>query len=235
MLKVKTPSGAGQAAVLGKGFEMHKSSLIRMEWFAETFLPRDDRRLKILDVGSYNVNGCYRDYFPQERFDYTGLDMQAGPNVDIVPRSLYNWTEIETDSFDVVISGQVFEHSEFFWLTAAEMTRVLKKDGYMCVIAPNGFLEHRYPVDCWRFFTDGMIAIARYLNLEVLHAHTNCAPSPEHADWYSKVKADAMLVARKPYAGKAQTVDPETYQCVPADQAAVRSGLIPFAEPVRRK
>lgn len=211
---------------------MHKGSLLRMAWFAEKFIPQGGPRLKILDVGSCNVNGTYRDFLPADRFDYTGLDMAAGPNVDVVPEFLYSWSELEDDAFDIVISGQVFEHAEFFWLTAAEMTRVLKKDGLMCVIAPNGFAEHRYPVDCWRFFTDGMIAIARYLNLEVVHAHTNCAPSPEHTEWYHTAKADAMLVARKPYVGKARVIDPAQYRCVPADQEKFRAGLVPFA---RRK
>lgn len=30
----------------------------------------------------------------------------------------YDWQEIETDSFDLVISGQAFEHIEFFWITS---------------------------------------------------------------------------------------------------------------------
>lgn len=80
-----------------------------------------------------------------------------------------------------------------------EMARVLKKDGLLCVIAPNGFGEHRYPVDCWRFFSDGMIALARYTSLTVIHSHTNAAPSPSHHKWFSKCCADSILIATKPY------------------------------------
>lgn len=78
--------------------------------------------------------------------------MEEGPNVDVVLKNPYDWDAIESDSFDLVISGQAFEHIEFFWKTMEEMTRVLKKDGLLCLIAPNGFGEHRYPVDCYRFF-----------------------------------------------------------------------------------
>ena len=41
---------------------------------------------KVLDIGSYDVNGCLKPLF---RFDaeYTGLDMREGPNVDIVGNS----------------------------------------------------------------------------------------------------------------------------------------------------
>ncbi|HEY8063934.1 MAG TPA: class I SAM-dependent methyltransferase [Methylosinus sp.] len=207
---------------------MHKSSLLRMEWFTQTYLARQDHKIRVLDVGSCGVNGTYRAYFQHPRFDYVGLDIEAGPNVDFVPRSPYSWKEIEDDSFDVVISGQALEHIEFFWVTIAEMTRVLKKDGILCIIAPNGFSEHRFPVDCWRFFTDGMIALARYVNLQVLHAHTNSAPSKSDKDWYSASNADAMLVAKKPYSGKPLPIDLEHYRCKPADQEIHRQGMIPY-------
>ncbi len=41
---------------------------------------------------------------------YTGLDMAAGNNVDIVLRTPYVWHEVASGSADVVISGQAFEH-----------------------------------------------------------------------------------------------------------------------------
>jgi len=207
---------------------MHKSSLLRMEWFVNHFLPDEGRKLDVLDVGSYDVNGSYRAYFDEARFVYSGLDMEAGPNVDIVPASPYVWRQISDDSYDVVVSGQALEHIEYFWITVSEMTRVLKKGGILCIIAPNGFAEHRYPVDCWRFFADGMIALARYVNLEVLHAHTNCGPSSDHKQWFSESTADSMLVARKPYSGKARLIDLEQYQCIPADLELARGNLVPY-------
>lgn len=207
---------------------MHESSMLRMEWFVKNYVPVQEHKLKVLDVGSYNVNGTYRVYFPDTRFDYVGLDMAAGPNVDIVPANPYSWKEIDDNCYDIVISGQVLEHAEFFWVTVSEMTRVLKKDGLLCIIVPNGFGEHRYPVDCWRFFTDGMIALARYVNLQVLHAHTNCAPTKEDTRWLYPNCGDAMLVASKPYSGKANLVNLEEYKCVPADLSAARGGLVPL-------
>ena len=211
---------------------MHKSSMVRMTWFVDQYLSKLDRRpLKLLDVGSYDVNGNYRKLFADPRFEYAGLDMHAGPNVDIVLTNPYDWSSIATDSFDVVISGQAFEHIEFFWLTMSEMVRVLKKNGLLCLIAPNGTPEHRTPVDCYRFFTDGMLALARYTGLEPLHAHTNCAPSVFDKRWSHEGEEDAMLIARKPYDGATRHPDLRTYTCVPGDQAAVRQGLVPYVKP----
>jgi hypothetical protein len=87
-------------------------------------------------------------------------------------------------------------------------------------------MEHRYPVDCYRFFSDGMLALARYVSLEPLHAHTNSAPSLADIDWYSRSKADSILVARKPYAGPTRYPDFKTFQCVPADQELLLGGFV---------
>lgn len=147
-----------------------------MQWFVQNHL-RNGEKYRVLDVGSYGVNGTYKEIFASQPFEYVGLDMQAGPNVDIVPANPYIWKEIASDSFDVVISGQAFEHIEFFWLTMKEIARVVRPGGLICIIAPRGFGFHRYPVDCYRFDVDGMVALARYCNLKPLHASTNRAPS----------------------------------------------------------
>ncbi len=201
-----------------------------MKWFADHYasqIPKGE--VKVLDVGSHDVNGSYKHLFAGKKYQYTGLDMENGPNVDIVLENPYDWDTIMTDSFDVVISGQAFEHIEFFWITMTEMTRVLKKDGLLCLIAPNGFDEHRYPVDCYRFFTDGMVALARYVSLETLHAHTNCAPSEHDANWYSETNADSILIAKKPYDGQPRHPVLKAYKCIPKNQEVLRDGLVPYA------
>ena len=207
---------------------MHNSSILRMGWFVENYASKIKKgKIRVLDVGSYDVSGSYKHLFEDEKYDYVGMDMEKGPNVDITLKNPYNWSETETDSFDIVISGQAFEHVEFFWVTMAEMTRAIGKDGLLCVIAPNGFGEHRYPVDCYRFFTDGMTALARYVGIEPLHAHTNSAPKNSKG-WYSETLSDSVLIAKKPYAGEVQYVNLENYVCVPADQDKLRTTLSPY-------
>ncbi len=202
-----------------------------MKWFVENHASKMRKeKLKVLDVGSYDVNGSYKHLFPAERFEYTGLDMAPGPNVDLVLKHPYDWRELKTDSFDIVISGQAFEHMEFFWVTMVEMARVLSNDGLLCIIAPNGFGEHRYPVDCYRFFSDGMVALARYVNLEPIHVHTNAAPTIEGGEWQSETEADAVLIARKTCSGPTKLVDFASYTCTPADLEKLRTGMFPYQQ-----
>ncbi len=158
---------------------MHQSSFNLMKYFKD-FIENnfEGQRVKILDVGSYGVNGTYREVFSNlERFDYLGLDLTPGPNVDYVPSDPYKWDELADRSFDVIISGQAFEHIEFPWLTILEMKKKLKDNGLICIIAPSRGPEHRYPVDCWRYYPDGFHALAKWAGLEVIECRTNWGPS----------------------------------------------------------
>ncbi|RPH48094.1 MAG: methyltransferase domain-containing protein [Desulfobacteraceae bacterium] len=157
---------------------------------------RQNVPLLILDLGSLDVNGSYRGYFESPSWTYRGIDMAAGRNVDIVLQDLYSWREIKSASADVMISGQAFEHIEFFWLTMLEIARVLKPDGLCCLIAPSGGPEHRYPVDCWRFYHDGFAALARFASLKVLEIYSQNGTTGY--DDGSDIWQDIVLVCRKP-------------------------------------
>lgn len=113
-----------------------------------------DEPLSILDIGSQDLNGSYRPIFTNPKWKYTGIDLEAGKNVDLVIQNPYEFP-FEDDSFDLVISGQCIEHVEDIYAWADEAIRVLKPDGSMCIIAPCSWQLHGYPYDCWRFFPDG--------------------------------------------------------------------------------
>lgn len=171
---------------------MHKNSHSKMQWFKNTYLSLNNK-LEILDVGSLDMSGTYNysDIFKETNWNYTGLDIKSGNNVDIVVTDIYNWFEIEDDSYDVVISGQFFEHLEFFWLTMSQIERVLKPGGYVCIIVPSNGPKHGGDMlNCYRFHEDGLRAMAKYVNLEVIHASVDL--KEEAAPWH-----DACLIAHK--------------------------------------
>jgi SAM-dependent methyltransferase len=169
-----------------------------MAEFARQYLEaRRGEPLRILDLGSQDFNGSYRPLFDQAPWQYVGVDMTAGKNVDLVLRDPYRWREIKSGRVDVIVSGQTFEHTEFFWLTMREIARALKVGGLLCLIAPSAGNEHRFPVDCWRVYPDGLRALARYAGLETLEAWTQWEDRPEY-DLESNKWHDSVLVARKP-------------------------------------
>jgi SAM-dependent methyltransferase len=147
---------------------MHPNSYAALSDFRDKYM-YEDRETSILDIGSMDINGSYADLFSgKPSWKYTGLDTSEGKNVDIVVKDAYNYP-IEDCTYDVVISGQVMEHVEDLHAFIKEATRVLKIGGFMCMIAPLKFKLHRYPVDCWRIFPDGMkFLLEKVANLTVL-------------------------------------------------------------------
>ena len=147
------------------GLFMHKNSYSKMKWFKETYL-NDDEMLNILDVSSIDSTRKfnYKTIFKEENWKYSLLSNQLNSKADIVVYDIYNWYEIEDNSYDVIISGQLFQHLEYFWLTMSEIERVLKPGGYVCIITPAAGPKNGGNMpNCYRFREDGLAAIAKYV------------------------------------------------------------------------
>lgn len=172
---------------------MHASSLQHVERLVRTYLA-DRPSLDVVDIGSYDVNGSYKPFFDRPGWRYRGVDLAAGPNVDVVLTSPYR-LPFPSYSVDVVVSGQAFEHVEYFWLTWLEMARVLKPGGHILLLAPSRGPEHRFPQDCWRFYPDSYRALANYAALELREVSTDWEP---HADPDSAPWGDTVGVFRQP-------------------------------------
>ena len=137
---------------------MHHSAYVNAEKFYHKYCENNIENKKILDVGSYDVNGTMKPIF--EKGQYVGLDMEAGPNVDIVGVS--HDIPFEKDEFDIVISSSCFEHDDMFWISFQEMCRVLKPGGYMYIQAPSNGPYHGWPGDNWRFYIDSWKALEKW-------------------------------------------------------------------------
>jgi len=110
-------------------------------------------RGNVLDVGSQDVNGTLKPIFNLLGCNYIGLDMEEGPNVDVV--GLGRNMPFDDQSFDIVVSNSCFEHDLTWFYTLAEMYRVAKIGGMLLVGACSlGFAYHGYPYDYYRFTED---------------------------------------------------------------------------------
>lgn len=129
---------------------MHATALADME----QLLQRAPRWTKtVLDVGSLDENGTNRPLTDPRGWAYTGIDIRAGKNVDlVVPPYSYPF---EDGAFDCVISGQAMEHVEDLKLWLNECVRVLKPGGLLAITTVWKMFYHPYPVDCWRIMPDG--------------------------------------------------------------------------------
>jgi len=149
---------------------------------------------RVVDIGSIGRKALYRRIWEAGGWDYTGLDLAAGDNVDVVLEDPWLFP-FDDASFDAVISGQMLEHNEFFWLSFIEMARVLRPGGMMVHVAPSRGAEHRAPQDCWRFYRDGMGALARWVGMDLVEATTDWAP--EHFDYWRERRKDRLPQLRE--------------------------------------
>jgi len=153
---------------------MHHSSLENMQKCYDRYIKMRDwsgkTEISVIDIGGANVNGNYSDIFSEFPFKYISVDIDPSSDVDVVLEDPYQ-LPFKSDSIDIIISGQVFEHVEFFWLLFEEMVRVLKPDGLIILIAPSSGPIHQYPVDCYRFYPDSFRALSKYTNTKLIYLH----------------------------------------------------------------
>lgn len=139
---------------------MHSSAMKFGRMFFENYLQGKEKN-RLLEIGSFDVNGSLRDALGSIDAEYIGVDFAEGKNVDVVLDDPYR-LPFEDCSFDTIVSSSCFEHSEFFWLSWLEMLRLVKPGGKIYINVPfNGYI-HRYPVDCWRFYPDAGLALQNW-------------------------------------------------------------------------
>ena len=155
---------------------MHLSSINNMKK-AVTYLDMS-KKYVILDIGGRGLNGdrSYKSVFEKNVVDYHIADIQKGENVTHVMPSEYVIPAVNK-FYDIVVSGQTLEHVKNPFKLVIEMTRVLKDQGYLIIIAPSSGPRHD-SIDCWRFMDDAFKAIAEECNLKII------------ADWIDKSATD---------------------------------------------
>jgi len=148
------------------------------------------QKLRILEVGSMDMSKpqkdlIFRRYFRNNpNWEFIGLDIEKGRNVDVVSEHPYEYP-FPDNSFDVIISGNVFEHVEDLHKITKEIARIAKD--LVCIIVPNTRDYHAKPIDCWRIFPDGMrFLLEEIAGLEILE----CKMAGDE-------KADTIGIAKK--------------------------------------
>ena len=102
-------------------------------------LTHDYSNVKILEIGSYDIDGSVRNFFLKS--DYLGADLTDGPGVDIISDgSLINHKD---NSYEITISCECFEHNPYWFETFMNMHRMTKPGGFLIfTCATRGRLEH---------------------------------------------------------------------------------------------
>jgi SAM-dependent methyltransferase len=135
---------------------------------------RADEEVNVVDVGSLQRGGTYRGLIRNRDWNYTGVDLREGQNVDHVVPELDRWNAKDIGGpFNIAISGQCFEHARWPWQLMRQIKSVVVPGGLIIVIAPHTWQFQEHPVDCYRFWPTGMESICEWARVEVLEVGKN--------------------------------------------------------------
>ena len=176
---------------------MHFSAYFNTERFYKKYCENNIEKKRILDVGSYSVNGSVKPIF--SKGIYVGMDMSSGPNVDVVANC--HDIPFKDNYFNIVISISCFEHDDMFWLSFLEICRVTKKGGYIYINAPSNGPYHGHPTDNWRFYKDSWSSLNKWAilnnyNLELIESYIDERRRPK-PNLQPEVWEDSVAIYKK--------------------------------------
>lgn len=147
-----TDGSAGYAFDLSQfGLAERPHTYFLQDTFIE-MLKNDHSPAKVLEIGSRDRSGFIsRNAFVPEWMDYTGTDILAGENVDIVCDAHEVASYFQEESFDYVFSLNVFEHILMPWKVVLEINKLLKVGGKVMIFTHQTMPLHDTPCDYWRF------------------------------------------------------------------------------------
>lgn len=150
---------------------MHLNSSLLFKKYALGFLNNNSR---ILEVGPAGNPSAYKRLADNPNLIWHTIDFSESVFIEGANNALtYQITDpyrypVESDSYDVVLSGQVIEHIEDVWKWVIELKRIVKPGGYIITINPVSWPYHEAPIDCWRIFPMGIKNIAERSDLEIV-------------------------------------------------------------------
>ncbi len=135
--------------------------------------------MKVLEIGPDSFPSAYHRAVQEVSLVWHTLDMHDNPKLTFPNSRPYDF-DIETESYDVVLSGQVIEHVKKPWKWLPELARVTKREGLIVTINPVSWIYHEAPVDCWRIYPEGMRALYDEAGLTVLLSDWESLEAPGH-------------------------------------------------------
>ena len=125
----------------------------------------------VIELGSQDINGSTRrliDSFNPSTC--VGVDIEEGPNVDVVCNAEDVFTCFKKESFDLVLSTEMLEHVMDWKKVISNIKNLCKPGGTILITTRSyGFVYHPTPTDFWRFEIEDMEQIfsdCEIINLE---------------------------------------------------------------------
>lgn len=188
---------------------MHESAFEKAQIFRQAYLgPYEQRALTLLDICGPKNNEAHDQAFSHQHafanpaWRYLSMGQERASHIDYVVQDPYDWKEVASASVDVVLCSHILEHQEFVWVTILEIARILKPNGLVFITSPASGPFHRQPVDCWRFYDDGLPALGRWADLTLVESQVQWRPVYRSGNQWR----DAAIVLQRPQRAPSEEV-----------------------------
>jgi hypothetical protein len=126
---------------------------------------------RFLELGSRARSGLVNNGVVPQGWTYVGMDIHAGPNVDVVGDAHELSSIFPDQKFDAVMSMSVVEHLLMPWKIAIELNQVMNTGGIGLFTTHQAWPLHDAPWDFWRFSRESWTGLFnRATGFEILGA-----------------------------------------------------------------
>jgi len=143
-----------------------------------------------LEIGSRARSAVSVRQLLPAKLEYVGLDLLAGPNVDVVGDAHNLSGLFPARRFTAALARSVFEHLAMPWKVVIELNRVLEMGGIVFITTHQTWVLHEEPWDFWRFSSHTWPCLFnRETGFEIMEvAHGE--PARIHPMWDSPIVRD---------------------------------------------
>ena len=147
---------------------------------------------RVIDVGSYDFNGSIRPLIESwQPAEYIGVDILDGASVDVVCNADDLVDKFGKESFDVVLSLEMLEHSKNWKRSISNIKNICKPNGTILITTRSyGYPCHGFPDDFWRYELEDMKYI--FSDFEIISLEKDC----QFAGVFLKVKKRKIFIEK---------------------------------------
>jgi SAM-dependent methyltransferase len=143
---------------------VHANSKLLFQKYAREYFRSGAR---VLEIGPDGFPSAYQSLVGSPGIAWETIDVFKDARLTYSATSEYEFP-VESDKYDIVVSGQVIEHVRKVWVWMREVSRVCKTGGIVITVNPVSWPYHEAPFDCWRVYPEGMKALYEDASLEVI-------------------------------------------------------------------